>query len=109
MLLGDLTTDSVKILGLDYRYAASQIKQRVRQGLQDNLIASLYESDAVSFFEIQRATDRPGDGHLPSTSYSANDCHKYLHPSDISTIVSQLSLCPLDLRMSSGRRRDRRS
>jgi hypothetical protein len=51
--LDDLTADGGKILGLGYGNTASQVKQRVRQRLQDNVIALLYESDTVAFFEIQ--------------------------------------------------------
>jgi hypothetical protein len=52
MVLHDLIADSRKILRLLYGDAASQVEQGIRQRLQDHLIATAYESDAIAFLKI---------------------------------------------------------
>jgi hypothetical protein len=92
VLLNDLFTDGVKILGLGYRDAAPQVEQGVCQGLQNDFVASAYECDAIAFLQIQRTAELSGNSHLPSPADSTNNHPVYLHSSDKIPFVRHLSL-----------------
>jgi hypothetical protein len=78
VVLHDLVADGGEILRLLHRNAASQVEQRTGQWLQDNLIPSLYESDPVAFFEVERSANLPWNSHLAAAAYSANNHHAHL-------------------------------